>query len=195
MNSAKDTADFFKALSHPVRVQMVRLTWEQPRSGEDLARLLNLTAATISHHLAQLDAAGLVTAEQRGHHRLYRAHQAAFALSLAERLKAEAKPPAHHNETERYRAKVLGTFLKQGQLSAIPAQRKKRDVILEVLAAAFEAGREYPEREVNALLGAYHPDFFTLRRELVMRGWLTREKGFYRLSAAAPERPGGLPLP
>ncbi|TSA79395.1 metalloregulator ArsR/SmtB family transcription factor [Deinococcus detaillensis] len=179
MNNVQDAADFFKALSHPARVLLVRLTWERARSGEELCKLLNLSAATVSHHLAQLDDAGLITAEQSGHHRFYRAHQAAFAPTLAQLVRAESKQPPSRTEAERYRAKVIQTFLKGGKLSAIPAQRKKRDVILEVLVNEFEVGREYPEREVNELLGTYHPDFFTLRRELIMRGLLERGNGVY----------------
>ena len=181
MNSAQDAADLFKALSHPARVMLLRLTWDAARSGEDLARLLNLSAATVSHHLSQLDGAGLVTAEQHGHHRLYRAHTAALSPRLAELVRPPAAPlGAPQTEEERYRAKILRTFMRVGKLSAIPAQRKKRDVVLKVLLAEFEPGRAYAEREVNELLGAYHPDFFTLRRELILRGWLEREKGVYR---------------
>jgi ArsR family transcriptional regulator, arsenate/arsenite/antimonite-responsive transcriptional repressor len=197
VSSPEETAALFRALSHPARVLLLRLTWTQPRSGEELCGLLNLSAATISHHLSQLDAAGLITAEQQGHHRLHRAHRAAFSPTLAELVQARTDSPRQpagpfpagpltvQSEDERFRAKVLATFLKGGRLSTIPAQRKKRDVILDWLAAEFEAGREYPEREVNALLGTYHPDFFTLRRELVGRGLLTREKGIYRRAEAA----------
>ncbi len=181
MSSAQDTAELFKALAHPARVMLLRSTWNEARSGEDLAQLLNLSAATVSHHLAQLDAAGLMTAQQQGHHRLYQAQVAALAPTLAELLRPPLTvPDAPQTEDERYRAKVLRTFMKGSTLISIPAQRKKRDVILEVLRSAFEPGRAYPESEVNALLGAFHPDFFTLRRELIMRGWLEREKGVYR---------------
>lgn len=183
MNSAQDTANLFKALSHPARVMVLRLTWDQPRSGEELCRLLNLTAPTISHHLAQLDAAGLVTAQQQGHYRWYTAHQAAFAATLAEVLRTEPELAAPQSEAERYRSKVLKTFMVGGKLSAIPAQRKKREVILEVLLSEFEAGRHYSEPEVNAIISTYHPDFFTLRRELILRGWLTREHGIYQRPA------------
>jgi ArsR family transcriptional regulator, arsenate/arsenite/antimonite-responsive transcriptional repressor len=193
--SPQHVAELFKALGHPARVLLLRLTWEQGRSGEELCGLLGLAAATVSHHLALLDGAGLMTAEQRGHHRFYRAHRAAFAPSLADLLvvpRPEPGPPAPPiplsptplsptpiSEEERYRAKVLRTFFRDGLLTTIPAQRKKRDVVLTYLLRDFEPGRDYPESEVNALLGAYHPDYFTLRRELIMRGWLEREKGVY----------------
>ncbi|WP_293913425.1 metalloregulator ArsR/SmtB family transcription factor [Deinococcus sp.] len=191
--TSQHVAELFKALGHPARVLLLRLTWDQGRSGEELCGLLKLAAATVSHHLALLDTAGLITAEQRGHHRFYRAHRAAFAPSLADLLavprpetETTAPPAPILSEEERYRAKVLRTFFKDGLLTTIPAQRKKRDVVLSYLLRDFEPGREYPESEVNALLGAYHPDFFTLRRELIMRGWLTRERGVYRRPEPEP---------
>ena len=171
---------------------IVRLTWAKARSGEELCGLLELSAATVSHHLSQLDAAGLITAEQQGHHRLYRAHRAAFSPTLAELVRARPAASSQVSSTpqtddERYRARVLATFFTGGKLSVIPAQRKKRDVILDHLAAEFEPERDYPEREVNALLGTFHLDFFTLRRELVGRGLLSRDKGVYRrVVEAAP---------
>lgn len=66
-----------------------------------------------------------------------------------------------------------------GRLTRIPAQRKKRDVILQELASLFEPGRTYTEREVSDRLAEYHPDFFTLRRELVGLGLLARENSIY----------------
>lgn len=151
MNSVQDAANLFKALSHPARVILLRLTWTEARSGEDLSRLLNLSAATVSHHLAQLDGAGFVTAEQQGHHRLYRAQRAAFAPTLAERVQPQtATKKAPQTEDERYREKVLRTFLRGGQLSVVPAQRKKRDVILEVLLSEFEPGRAGTTRSARS---------------------------------------------
>ena len=184
MSSPDEAASLFRALAHPTRVLIVRLTWATARSGEELCGLLELSAATTSHHLSQLDAAGLITAEQQGHHRLYRAHRAAFSPTLAELVRARPAtiqaPGKPQTDDERFRARVLATFFTGGRLSVIPAQRKKRDVILDHLAAEFEPGRDYPEREVNEILGTFHPDFFTLRRELIGRGLLSRDKGIYQ---------------
>ena len=52
-------------------------------------------------------------------------------------------------------------------------------MILHELAGLFEPGRTYTEREVSDALAEYHPDFFTLRRELVGLGLLERENGIY----------------
>lgn len=71
------------------------------------------------------------------------------------------------------------------RLKTIPARRSKREVILKILALRFEPGRTYRETEVNEILKSAHPDFCTLRRELVMARLLTRERGIYRRGTAA----------
>ncbi|GMA15741.1 DUF2087 domain-containing protein [Deinococcus metallilatus] len=169
-------AAVFRALSHPARLTLLRLIWTEPLPGETLARLMNLAPATVSHHLAGLAEAGLTTVRQEGHHRLHGANRAALDVTLAALIRGEANAPAPEDP---YRARVLRAFLKDGRLTRIPAQRKKRDVILVELANLFEPGRTYTEREVNDILAGFHPDFFTLRRELVGLGLLAREKGVY----------------
>ena len=169
-------AALFRALSHPARLTLLRLTWTEALSGEHLTRLLNLAPATVSHHLAALTEAGVMTVRPDGHHRYFRAHAAALDTSLAALVQGKAPVP---QATDPYASRVLRAFLKGGKLMQIPAQRKKRDVVLRYLATLFEAGRHYREAEVNAVLGELHPDFFTLRRELVGAGLLARAEGVY----------------
>ena len=88
--SANDQAAFFRALSHPARVTLLRLTWEEALSGETLARLLNLAPATVSHHLSQLTEAGLMTVRQDGHHRLFGTNRPALDLTLSALVRGEA---------------------------------------------------------------------------------------------------------
>jgi ArsR family transcriptional regulator, arsenate/arsenite/antimonite-responsive transcriptional repressor len=80
-----------------------------------------------------------------------------------------------------YDARVVRAFFKDGRLIAIPAQRKKKDVVLRHLVElCFAPGRDYPEKEVNELLGAYHEDFAALRRFMIVEGMLSRDRGVYR---------------
>lgn len=51
-----------------------------------------------------------------------------------------------------YRQKVIDAFFEYGKLKSIPAQQKKKRIVLEVLVQAFEQDRLYSEREVNLLL-------------------------------------------
>jgi hypothetical protein len=67
----------------------------------------------------------------------------------------------------------------------IPAQLKKRQVILERLVQEFELGRQYSEAEVNHILLDFHEDVAALRRYLVETKLMQRERGIYwRLAPA-----------
>ncbi len=77
-------------------------------------------------------------------------------------------------EEDAFRKKVLATFIRHGRLTAIPAQLKKRQVILEKIAESFEPGRQYSEREVNVILLDFHDDVATLRRGLIESGLMKR---------------------
>lgn len=81
---------------------------------------------------------------------------------------------------EQRRQRVLRAFLDdRGALRSIPARRGKRLVVLEHIVTVFEIGVRYPERDVNAMLRAFHPDVAALRRYLVDEGYLDREPGTY----------------
>jgi len=86
------------------------------------------------------------------------------------------QPSGNH---EHFAQKVLMTFVDEGRLVAIPARRKKRDVVLRWLVEIFETDKRYSEREVSELIGMRHPDYATLRRELVGSGLMKRETGIY----------------
>jgi hypothetical protein len=76
-------------------------------------------------------------------------------------------------------AAVLRAFLPRGRLDQIPAARAKRLVVLDHIARVFEPGVRYVEKDVNALLEAFHPDYAALRRYLVDEGFLARDAGSY----------------
>lgn len=69
----------------------------------------------------------------------------------------------------------------QGRLTSWPSARRGKglqEMALEYLAAKFEIGRRYTEREVNDLLNHHHTfgDPALLRRELFERGYIQRLK-------------------
>src|SRR5258707_13036041 len=71
MQPAPDLVQFFKALADENRLRIVGLLARESYSGEVLAELLEIKPATVSHHLARLAEAGLVTARMQGHSKLY----------------------------------------------------------------------------------------------------------------------------
>jgi hypothetical protein len=84
------------------------------------------------------------------------------------------RPPADRAEGGQVASDVVGRFLRGDRHVAIPASRRKRLAVLDHLAGLFEPGRRYPEREVNEILRAWHPDYAMLRRYLVDEGFLDR---------------------
>lgn len=175
-----------KLLANEARLKIVGLLAQRERSVGELAEILGLKEPTISHHLAKLSEVGLVRMRPEGTVHFYRLDRDAL-----QRLSRELFTPervvsfAGHQDANTWERRVLDTYLEGGRLSKIPDTRKKRDVILRWLVTRFEEGRRYPEREVNEIIQRYHPDFATLRRELVGAKLMQRESGIYwRLPAA-----------
>jgi hypothetical protein len=83
-------------------------------------------------------------------------------------------------QEDAYRVKVLRTFMKHGRLVQIPAQYKKRQIIMEEIVKDFEPDRTYTEIEVNRILIEYHEDVAMLRRSLIDYKLMEREKGIYK---------------
>lgn len=61
----------FKALSDPTRRRILELLRAGPRSAGELCEHFGTSAATVSHHLAVLREAGLVTDEKKGKYIYY----------------------------------------------------------------------------------------------------------------------------
>ncbi|QSB17110.1 DUF2087 domain-containing protein [Natronosporangium hydrolyticum] len=101
------------------------------------------------------------------------------AFKRAVRETAATSPPAEPLDADPARDTILQTFLQQGRLTQLPAAWGKRRVVLEHIVAAFEPGVRYPEREVDATLRAWHPDYASLRRHLVDEELMAREAGTY----------------
>lgn len=176
-------AELFKALGHPARLLILNLVRMHPRHGEELAAILGLNPATISHHLALLTQAHLLEAKKDQYYQIFSLAPGTLERTLAEiiHLSPESAPAGVAEDA--YRNKVLQTFFRRGRLVSIPAQLKKRQIILEKLAQEFEPQRDYPEREVNLILLEFHDDVAALRRGLVESGLMERHEGIYRRKA------------
>lgn len=182
LEATPDLVQFFKALADESRLRIVGLLARDSYSGEALAERLELKPATVSHHLARLAEAGLVTARMEGHSKLY-SLRLDTVHAMANRLLARDTLPeaARDLEGAAYDRKVLNDFLlPDGTLKKIPAQQKKLLAVLRHLRHGFEPGRAYPEKEVNAILARAHPDTASLRRALIEYKLMTRDAGQYR---------------
>lgn len=171
---------YLKALADQTRLRLLGLLATQERSVEELATLLDLRAPTVSHHLAKLKELELVEMRAEGNTHLYRLN--GKGLGQMNRLLATPENIsilARDEEGDAWENKVLRDFFENGRLKTIPAQQRKKLVILKWLASQFAWGRTYSEKEVNTILGAYHPDTASLRRYLISFRFMERERGQY----------------
>ncbi len=68
---SNDAINFFKALANSNRLKILGLLAQQEYTGEELATILSVQPATISHHLARLAGIGLVSARANGYYSVY----------------------------------------------------------------------------------------------------------------------------
>jgi aspartate/methionine/tyrosine aminotransferase len=77
-------------------------------------------------------------------------------------------------------AKVLRSFFREEELTAMPRPGRKRQIVLEHIVQRFEPGQRYTEVDVNRSLRAVWPqDVAALRRYLVDAQLLERADGKY----------------
>lgn len=168
---------FFKALSEKTRLRILSLLIDKSYAVEEIAEILGLSSATISHHLSILSKAGLVSARAEGHYNIYSFNLASLQKKASRILSSEnLSPIAKNADLEAYDRKVLKNFLNDdGRVDAFPAQRKKEEVILRYAAGMFKRGRKYSEEDVNQILERLSDDTARLRRNLVEFGFMARE--------------------
>jgi biotin operon repressor len=172
---------FFKALADANRLKIVGLLSQQEYSVEQLAALLNLRPPTVSHHLKLLSEAGLVSARTQSYYNLYHLETGVLE-QIAGHLAEQDRLPRMAAEVDlgAYDQKVLrDVLLPDGRLKVIPAQRKKREVILRHILKEFNPEQHYPEKQVNEILARFHDDTATLRREMISYKMMKRAEGEY----------------
>ncbi|BAY12937.1 DUF2087 domain-containing protein [Calothrix sp. NIES-2098] len=175
---------FFKALADESRLKIIGVLANQDCSVEELAVLLELKEPTISHHLMKLKELDLVSMCPQGNTHFYRLE----SETLQNLSKKVFTPEKIASSIENFDSDVWANRVSQNyiegeepiqRLKEIPASRKKRLVILKWLVSKFEEQIQYSERSVNEILKRYHPDYATLRRELIDNQLMQRENGVY----------------
>lgn len=171
---------YFKALSDESRLKIIGTLATSERSVEEIASLLDLKAPTVSHHLARLKDLKLVTMRSEGNTHLYKLDIEPLRALSKQMLSVETITMEDESiNFEAWEKKILTDFFEGERLKEIPASRKKREVVLRWLAERFAHDTRYQEKEVNAIIGKHHPDFATLRRELVGGNLMERKDGIY----------------
>ncbi len=177
----QEAIQLFKCLADKSRLQILKSLAQEDMDVERLAGRLQLTSSTVSFHLKKLAEAGAVTARKSQYYMIYSLRRELFETSILRILQEQSDEAAQQAQRDaEYRQKVIDSFFRYGKLKSIPAQRKKKRIILEELVKSFREEQPYTEREVNEIIGAMHEDYCTLRRELVGEGLMVRDGGIYR---------------
>jgi DNA-binding HxlR family transcriptional regulator len=185
----EEVLTLLKALADGSRLALLRLLGKGECTVGDLARQVGLGEPTVSHHLARLREAGLVSLRTAGAQRFYHMNETGLARFKRLVLEIEKLPPAPEPppDGEAWIAalgwsaedqQVLREHTLGRQLTHLPSRQKKMLVILRWRAPLFVPDRLYSEAEINEILkGVYAADYVSLRRDLVDLGYLRRERG------------------
>ena len=175
-----EAISLFKCLSDKSRLQILKSLAIEDMYVERLAERLGISAPTVSFHLKKLTDAGAVTSYKNQYYMMYSLNRKVFEVSILKILEEESdEAEIQAKRDAEYRKKVINAFFEYGKLKAIPSQRKKERIVLEVIADAFEYDRIYSEREVNIIIADFHDDFCTIRRDMVAENLLDRDSGGY----------------
>jgi hypothetical protein len=170
---AADALDAFGLLADQARLRVAAALVLGARTSDEVVAASGLTSREVLEALSRLEAGELVRRERNGW---------LFDVRRMSELARNARPkpePDDLGDVPADTAQLLRRFLQDGRLLSMPVQRSRRLVVLDHIAAGFELGVKYPEREVNAILGGFDDDWATLRRFLVDEGFLSREAGVY----------------
>jgi len=155
-------------LAEPQRLRVLAALVLGARTTDEVAERAGLDARAVLAALARLEQGGLVAADAGG----WSVREERFQEAARAARPAPAGPDDEPN-------RVLRAFVRDGRLTTMPVSRSKRLVVLDHIVRVFEPGRRYPEREVDTLLRAFHPDYAALRRYLIDEDFMAREAGVY----------------
>ena len=84
-----------------------------------------------------------------------------------------------YEATKEEKQKVLSTYFKDGldgQLTIFPSKEKRKLIILQHTLKRFKPNQVYTEKELNEILKTVYTDYVTIRRSLIVYGFMERSK-------------------
>ncbi len=176
----EDAVKIFKCLSDMSRLRIVQSLNQGEMYTELLAERLGLTPSTVSFHMKKLEEAGLIVSRKEQYYTVYSLNRDILEKTIFDAAVSEPEQTDEQQKREEeYRRKVIKAFFEYGKLRSIPVQRKKKLICYEQIAAYFEPGKVYEEREVNEIILPIHEDYCTIRRDMISEGIFRREGSRY----------------
>ncbi|MGO4182326.1 metalloregulator ArsR/SmtB family transcription factor [Paenibacillus sp. MCAF9] len=181
---------YHKALSDPTRIKLLIMLAEGELNGQVLAEKLGVTPATITHHATKLREASLIN-ERREKNTIYfslnhyfiKSNANAAAELIYRNAGAEKGVDNMEDSNKKLKDSVIRNFFTaEGKLKHMPAQHKKKLIVLQHMVSHLTRGKQYTEKEINEFIKGYHDDFATIRREFIMHQLMFRENDIYELN-------------
>jgi len=188
-------AELLRLLLDPDRLAVAGALASRQMTTKEVVDATGRNQRVVLTAIGDLRAAGLVAAD--GEHYAIDVSALRDAAREAADLDVPMDPIIGYGMTEDEQA-ILRRFFAGRTITEIPANRAKRQVLLQRLALEFDVGQRYTEREVNEILFVFHPDWSTLRRYLVDEGLLDREhvadqNWYWRAGGRVADLPSGEP--
>jgi hypothetical protein len=177
-----DSMNIMKALADSSRLMILNALMEESQCVEELAERCGLAASTVSFHLRKLEQARLVSKRKEQYYAIFSANEQVLNLTVRELTSFRNIDKFIQAErVEKYRRKVIRAFFRGTRLLRLPAQHKKRLIVLREFAARFTPGILYDEKAVNETIARSFEDYCTVRRELIEEGFMSRKDHKYHL--------------
>ncbi|NWF64922.1 MAG: DUF2087 domain-containing protein [Chloroflexi bacterium] len=163
---------FVKAMSDPVRLQIIGLLSQGNATRGEIAEKLKLPPKDSLTHLGFLEFVGVIS-QNAG---VYSLSDERLAVLAKEKL-SETRPTFVPDEAldEKSKKALKAHLNPDGSIKQIPAPPKLQ-VILAYLIQFFEFDTIYSEKEVNTIIKRFNEDSAALRRDLVDAGMMARER-------------------
>ncbi|WP_047980522.1 DUF2087 domain-containing protein [Ornithinibacillus contaminans] len=175
--------NFHKTIGDKTRIQIIELLKDGPLHGQALAGKLGLTPPTISYHVTKLREIDIIY-QRRDKNTIYFHLNEKKLESMATailQIRGEKMESMTISNDEKYKV-ITNFFDERGRLKNIPAQHKKKLIVLEHLVKGLKVGKIYPEKEINEYIKQFHEDYATIRREFITCHFMNRENGEYQLN-------------
>jgi len=176
MDEIKNTIEIFKALGHPLRTKIITLLCRSDLYVELLANSLDIPASTACYHLKILERAGLVVETKIQHYVIYSLNYEIFDIQLKSFFVSKLQTDG----VEKYKRKVVNSYIKYGKLNVIPSQIKKKEIIYEYILKDMKFDKFYSEKELCGIIVSYNDDYATIKRDLIGLGYITEKNNYYQ---------------
>lgn len=173
----------FKALADKSRLAIINHLLNKQSYVDEIARGLNLSPSTVSFHLKKLEEAGLVEKQKEQYYTNFFLKDEVFNSQLRE-LVFISNPASVTDMSKEsvFVKKIIHTFTKDGRIIRLPAQYKKRLVMLDYVSRKFREGEILKEAEVDSRISEFYSDYCTIRRMFIDEGYMKRENNIYTVT-------------